>query len=266
MYSRPIPVGFKARAKITFAVASHLGPKENVFPDYDLVDVPLAGVSVPGLFSLGPSLAIEAGMEITRFEGKVSLTTGATVTMPDSVFLKTDLTEPDNNEHSPCKATFDFDPFDFQARVSASAKIYLAPTLQVGAYCLGYDISTGVEFRLPFFEARAEYIADPNGGACKTEDDLELAVKLSAKYGFEIKYKAEILERKWDFALGTISFPLFEPFCQGFDTSDNEPNEDEEEEAEHGDVEDDAEVEHDGEANDDGEVEDKAEVERRSGG
>ena len=143
-----IPVGFKfrmspaavkARAAIRFDVASDFGSKTDIVPKFPIgPPIPLAGVSIPGgILSVGPVLQAYVGAELTGFEGAVSVSTGATATLPDNAVLQADLFEPSNNEFSSWIPSVTTDEVTMQAKLSFYLKLFLEPQLKLKAEALG---------------------------------------------------------------------------------------------------------------------------------
>ncbi|KAG8532995.1 uncharacterized protein KY384_001777 [Bacidia gigantensis] len=188
---RVVPHGLKSHASFKFEVASDFGSKFDGGDKVSLAKIPLAGVTIPGdILTIGPVIDVQAGIEITGFEGGVSFRTGFTGSLPDSAILNADLLHPDNNEFSGWTPKIDTEPLIAQARVAAYVKLFLDPTLALEAEALGIGFETGFDLKFPFVELRGEAIVSPKGGACKAGDSFDSALRLRTSYGFELKFTA----------------------------------------------------------------------------
>jgi hypothetical protein len=131
------PQGVQARAALRLSLASDYNSKVDLFK-FPIAKVPLLGVSIPGgILTLGPVLDVQAGGELTAFEGAVSVVTGATATLPDSAVLQADLLSPSNNEFSSWVPSFVKDDLTMRAKVSMNFKLFLEPALEIEAEALG---------------------------------------------------------------------------------------------------------------------------------
>lgn len=135
------PEGVKVAATLKFSFTSNFGTKTKL-PPFSFPNIPLSGISIPGgILTLGPVLEITIGGEV-KAEGTVSVTAGASATLPDSALLQVDLLNAGNNKFSSWKPDISAEPLEMQAKVSATWKQYLEPKLKIEAQALGKPLVT----------------------------------------------------------------------------------------------------------------------------
>ncbi|KAI9838419.1 MAG: hypothetical protein M1837_002502 [Sclerophora amabilis] len=215
------PEGVKVAASLRLDVKSNFGTKTKL-PPFEFPKIPLSGVSIPGgVLTLGPVLVITLGGEV-KLEGGISVTAGASATLPDSALMQVDLLSPSKNQFSGWSPDIATEPLKMQARVSATWKEYLEPVLQLQAEALGQGLAAGVSLRMPYVEVKAEGIVAQDGGACKKGDKYQAAVKVFTQWGFELKFRAGRTpgkngEQDVDVTLASANMPLGAPACHGWD-------------------------------------------------
>ncbi|KAI9680773.1 MAG: hypothetical protein M1817_004213 [Caeruleum heppii] len=215
---RMAPQGVKLGATLRLNVASHFNTKQGL-PERSLLKIPLSGISIPGgILTIGPVLDLQLGGEV-KFEGVISITSGATATIPDTAVLQADLLDPSNNEFSSWVPSIVKEDTKVQGKVAAVLKLWLEPALKLQAEALGQGLEAGLEFRMPYIESKLEAIAAADGGACKPNDPYELGVKVSTTYGVEVKFKAGSIKGKQavDVTIGSASLPFGPPACWGWE-------------------------------------------------
>lgn len=200
------PRGVSATAELKLTGSGELRQK---FERRDeIVSVPLVyAISIRDLVKIGPTLDVYWGTEVGDFTGTAEITGGATVGLKDSANLEVNLLNPLDNDFSGWVPTFRAIPFEVEAKLSSTLKMYLMPALTLSAEALGrrkvtsYMIfglltllpgrgySIGLNLKMPYFEAKFEAVASKcafphglfslltylllaSGGACGTNEQF----------------------------------------------------------------------------------------------
>jgi hypothetical protein len=137
---RLAPQGVKARAALKLIVAGAFTSKKDLFRS-PIAKIPLGGISIPpDILTLGPVLDIQLGAELGKFEGSISVQTGATAALPDTALLQANLLNPSENKFSSWAPSIDTDDITVEAKVSVALRMFLEAGLKIQAEALGKDI------------------------------------------------------------------------------------------------------------------------------
>lgn len=136
---RVAPQGVTAKATLALKVGSELKSEPINFKE-SMLKIPLSGISIPGgILTIGPVLDLSVGGELSAIEGSITVTTGATATLPDTAMLQADMLNPSNNKFSSWIPRIVKDDFTLQAKLSFSVQLFLEPALKLQAEALGKD-------------------------------------------------------------------------------------------------------------------------------
>lgn len=134
---RVSPQGVTAKAKLALKVGSELKSEAITFKK-PMPEIPLSGISIPGdILTIGPVLILSIGGELSAVEGSITVTAGATATLPDTAVLQADLLNPSNNKFSSWVPRIVKDDFTLEAKLSFSFQVFLEPALKLQAQALG---------------------------------------------------------------------------------------------------------------------------------
>jgi hypothetical protein len=143
---RLAPQGVKARAALKLTVAGAFTSKQDLFRR-SIAKIPLGGITIPaGILTLGPVLDIQLGAELGKFEGSVSVQTGATASLPDTALLQANLLSPSENRFSSWAPSIDTDDITVEAKVSLALRMFLEAGLKIQAEALGKDCPVLMEY------------------------------------------------------------------------------------------------------------------------
>lgn len=184
---RVAPQGVTAKATLALKVGSELISEPKTFKE-SMIKIPLSGISIPGgILTIGPVLDVSVGGELSSIEGSVTVTVGATASLPDTAVLQADMLNPSKNKFSSWVPRIVKDDFTLQAKLSFSLQMFLEPALKLQAEALGKDseeifvqpsddlknktnfcnsqgngLEAGLELKFPYIETEVEAIACKN--------------------------------------------------------------------------------------------------------
>lgn len=130
------PQGVSATAELKLTGSGELRSK---FERRDeIVSVPIVyAISIKDLVKIGPTLDVYWGTEVGDLTGSAVITGGATIGLKDSANLEVNLLNPLDNDFSGWVPTFRPIPFQVDAKISTTLKMYLMPALTLSAEALG---------------------------------------------------------------------------------------------------------------------------------
>ena len=130
------PQGIKAQAhpKLTLG-AQHKKQFEwdmSVFPE----PIPLYAITLADFIRLGVFNDVKVGVELTSFEGKISIQSGATATIPDTASLEIDFKKLEPPKTSSWTPKIDVAPLKITGQVAAGFQLFVMPQLKLEASAL----------------------------------------------------------------------------------------------------------------------------------
>ena len=206
------PESVRAQASLRLTLASNFDTKVDL-PGFTFPSVPLAGVSIKGILTVGPVLEVSLDGE-AKLEGAITVTAGATASLENTAVLRADLLSPGNNQFSGWQPQLTTEPVNMEAKATLTFKAWLSPMLKVEASALGQGLEAGVSFRMPYVEVKAEAFTSQGGSACKPNDGFELGLRYFTQFGAEVRFRAGKIPGKGgstnnvDLSLGVSSSPL----------------------------------------------------------
>lgn len=213
---RVAPAGVQAKATLKLSATAEF--TQPIAQEIPLPEIPIAGFSIPGnVFSLGPVLETSIGFELASLSGSISVTTGATLSIPDDSFIELNALNPSENSFQGWQPQITPDPINVEARVETSAEVNLSPNLLLQIEVLGRGVEAGINTKLPFIRAELAAVAATAGGACAEGD--ELGITVTPSIGFEIGFTAGFTGEAGlvDVELASGSTELGGPLCIGAD-------------------------------------------------
>ncbi|KAF3910248.1 hypothetical protein ABW21_db0204235 [Orbilia brochopaga] len=181
------PKDLRAKLEVEFKTerptVQPLDYKQSVLPD-----LALPGFSIPGIFTFGPSLQINLGLEV-NFHGTVSATAGVEVNMPNEAFIVADIigTKSGASGFDTLDTSTSFSLNEASAEVEASLQI--GPALALGIKALNtFGFEAVVQFKMPYLEAQGN-IGREEGGFCphsEADSETETGGKVQLSCDFEI--------------------------------------------------------------------------------
>lgn len=105
--------------------------------EVNLLEIPVSGWKIPGVFEFGPHIDLNAGYEIAYISGHAEASTGITAKIPDSAIAKLDLLSKDKVQISRWKPEIETQPLEVEVMLDAQASIYTEIALSVSLTVLG---------------------------------------------------------------------------------------------------------------------------------
>ncbi|KGQ02180.1 hypothetical protein PAAG_11136 [Paracoccidioides lutzii Pb01] len=150
-----------------------------------LLEIPVSGWNIPGIFEFGPRIQLNAGYGIDYIGGQASASAGIVARIPDSSIAKVDLLAEDKVQISGWTPTIETQPLEIQAQIDAQARLYTEITLSVSLTVLD-DNGFGVDlaFKVPQVTVTLGAGLDTNG-FCKAGGSI-FGVSIEAKVGVDL--------------------------------------------------------------------------------
>ena len=120
-----------------------------------------AGIVIPGVMTIGPTVGINLGAEINEIKGAISMTLGGTAKLPKGSSARLDFLNEDKLTKEGWDLEFDEAPFKADASVTASAGLFLRGTV-------GMEVSVVGELSFP---ARGQ------GLTTKNENGIDFGIR-----------------------------------------------------------------------------------------
>ncbi|KAF2183277.1 hypothetical protein K469DRAFT_751568 [Zopfia rhizophila CBS 207.26] len=211
------PKGLHATLMLALTADGRLG-KEIVF-ELPAIEVPVAGINLKGLVSLGPKVHLGVNFGTTALEGTATASIGAKASIPDSSVINIDALKKEGNNLSGWKPSMEkIDP-QFSAEIRGGVTAYVDLSLMLEASIADkWGIQAQVESQVPYIEAG--FKAEVNTlGVCGGKQTK--GVELDANVGINVNLNAGMVNKDPIFSkdLYNTHWPLFST-CMGFGASD----------------------------------------------
>lgn len=133
------PDGVAAHIGLSLEFLGHLDFRGFGKPsqELNLLEIPISGWSIPGVFEFGPQIELNAGYEIGYISGSAEASTGITARIPDSAVAKLDLLNKDSVQVSGWAPQIETQPLEVEVMIDAEASIYTEIALSVSMVVLG---------------------------------------------------------------------------------------------------------------------------------
>ncbi|KAG5296640.1 hypothetical protein I7I48_05528 [Histoplasma ohiense] len=218
------PEGVSVNVELELLFDAHLDFRRFVKPsqEINLVEIPISGWNIPGIFEFGPRIQLNAGYEISYISGTASATAGISARIPDSAIAKLDLLAEDSVEVSGWAPVIETQPLRVQAQVDAEASVYTEVALSVSVTVFD-DNGFGVDLALKVPQVTAKLGAGfDTAGFCPNEANI-FGIKLDVMVGVDLDLEGwEEIDghRKTLFDVDIYEKPdifVFPQVCLGFD-------------------------------------------------
>lgn len=185
LYFSASPQDVEGRIELDFALMAGI-PKPGIQMQKTLFSVGIPGISIPDIFTLGPSLEYQVGFTVSAW-ANANFSVGLDVKLPNEAALVADLLDHSNSGAKGWDDTY-VDPLldlhDISATVQAAA--FAQPVLAFGVEILnsiGYQAS--LSLRLPYIYADLT-VGYKEGGLCKTGPN-EITTGVTADAGAAVE-------------------------------------------------------------------------------
>ncbi|EGE78391.1 hypothetical protein, variant [Blastomyces dermatitidis ATCC 18188] len=218
------PEGVGVNLELELLFDAHLDFRRFVKPSQEikLVEIPISGWNIPGIFEFGPRIQLNAGYEISYISGTASATAGISARIPDSAIAKLDLLSKNSVQVSGWAPVVETQPLRVQAQVDAEASVYTEVALSVSITVLD-DNGFGVDLALKVPKVTATLGAGfDTAGFCPNKANI-FGIKLDVMVGADLDLEGwrEIDgKRKTLFNVDIFEKPdifVFPQLCLGFD-------------------------------------------------
>ncbi|OJD13258.1 hypothetical protein AJ78_06265 [Emergomyces pasteurianus Ep9510] len=181
------PEGVAVNVELELLFDAHLDFRRFTKPsqEINLVEIPISGWNIPGIFEFGPRIQLNAGYEISYISGTASATAGITARIPDSAIAKLDLLAEDSVQVSGWAPVIETRPLQVQAQIDAQASIYTEVALSVSVKVFD-DNGFGVDLALKVPQVTATLSAGFNTeGFCPNNANI-FGIKLDVMVGADL--------------------------------------------------------------------------------
>ncbi|KAF3901394.1 hypothetical protein AA313_de0203990 [Arthrobotrys entomopaga] len=174
------PRGLSARMEVEYIV-QHPLLKPLSFLHSLTPDIPLAGFSIPYLLTFGPSIQINAGVDL-KFAGVGNFSTGLDVKVPDSAMIIADAVAGKSGVSGFSNPILD--PVLRVNKLSAKAEAgaFIGPSIAFGAKVLDmFRYEGAVDFKLPYLAAELETGFQSEGICSSSESNKTVTTGVSGQ-------------------------------------------------------------------------------------
>ncbi|CEL10651.1 hypothetical protein ASPCAL13767 [Aspergillus calidoustus] len=120
------PQGVKIRLGVSLELDGDVDFRDSSQPsgEVTLLDYPVSGWRVPGVFQFGPSFKINAGYVIDYIRGTADFTTGVTAEIPDTAIVDLDLKAANSGQFYGWTPGIEVNPLALHAQIDAQTRLY----------------------------------------------------------------------------------------------------------------------------------------------
>ncbi|KAF4122971.1 Lipase (class 3) [Geosmithia morbida] len=175
-----------------------------------------AGIDIPGLVTIGPTVSINLNADLGPVTGTVSVTMGGTASIPASQATM-DFLNQDNTGSSGWTVDAQAVPLEVEAQVEASASISLAPALGLEASVFDYGFLGELSLNVPTLKAAIAVQASSTCSVCDGQysSGIDGKVTLSTSVVLDIKQKnGDFYDTLWTRTLFEYIWPALVGFCE----------------------------------------------------
>ncbi|CAI4213724.1 unnamed protein product [Parascedosporium putredinis] len=211
--------GLTAKAVLGLALKAEITGKlfEQSVPVFQAAP---AGLSIPGVLTVGPTVAVKLGAEISQVKGVVGLTLGGTATIPAST-ARLDFLSEDRTSGSGWEPVFEAEPVGADASVEAKATAFLRASVGLEISAVETGFSAELSANLPSLTASFKALT---ASTCTVCGDHQAGVQgnlvLGTSLAFNLKQKV-LGDSKplWSLPLADATLADLGDFCLGIGPS-----------------------------------------------
>ncbi|KAK6530137.1 hypothetical protein TWF694_003506 [Orbilia ellipsospora] len=184
------PKNFNAKVEIETVLRAAI-PKGAFNLDQTLFEMGIPGLSIPGIFTLGPSLQYHVGFGLST-SGVANFSVGVTASLPNTAALINDVTDGSNSgatgfEGSTIKPILKMN----ELSVSAFASVYSQPNVAFGVKVLTkYGAECTLELKLPVVNVGVTGGFNERGFCPEKDRSITNGMKVTAGANIELWFKA----------------------------------------------------------------------------
>ncbi|KAL6854741.1 hypothetical protein ACO1O0_005866 [Amphichorda felina] len=206
--------GISATAILDVTVKGELtdGLLEKSFP---LFKASPAGISIPGIVTIGPTVTVALKAGVNAIKGGVKLTLGGTASIPPST-ATLDFLNQDNTNSEGWEIQTEAVPLEADVFVEARAYTSLTPSVGLELSAFEHGFAAEVASDLPVLAGVVKAIHSLTCTACdQFENAVEGSVSLGTNIGVALKKKnGDTQEDLWSLTFFDASMPPLASFCE----------------------------------------------------
>ncbi|KAK0643710.1 hypothetical protein B0T16DRAFT_377619 [Cercophora newfieldiana] len=181
-----------------------------------------AGISIPGVLSIGPVVSVNMGVELSEITASVDVEVGGSAHIPPSS-ARLDFLSKDRTTSTGWTPELKAEPLKATAQVEAKASAFIRPVVGLEVSVVETGFSAEIFASTPILTAAMKGITTTNCTACgDSENGIQGALTLGANVGASLKKKV-LGDQNALFSVifAQTSLPIA-GFCQGFGPSGDE--------------------------------------------
>ncbi|PKS07918.1 hypothetical protein jhhlp_006527 [Lomentospora prolificans] len=149
----------------------------------------LAGISIPGVLTIGPTIGVELGAQVSEVKGSVGVTLGGTASIPSSV-TRLDFLSEDKTTGTGWEPEFDAEPIEVDASVEAKATAFLRASVNLEISAVETGFSAELSANVPALTASLKAISASTCTVCGDHQaGIQAGLTLGTSLGISLKKK-----------------------------------------------------------------------------
>lgn len=133
------PKGVSAIAQIKLSGSGDV--TDSLVKEFDIIEIPISGIKIPGILELGPFLTVSVGAELSAISISAGVQSGATAKLSDDAILEVDLLNPDKNTFSGWEPEIDTIDVRVDGSITGGVAVFLKPAVELKAEALGKSLN-----------------------------------------------------------------------------------------------------------------------------
>ncbi|KAK4165617.1 hypothetical protein QBC43DRAFT_351268 [Cladorrhinum sp. PSN259] len=212
-----LPEDLIATAILSMALKGDVSKGLAVSKSVPIFEVSPAGIVIPGIMTIGPTVAIKLGAEINEIKGAISMTLGGTATLPKGSSARLDFLDEDKLSKKGWEVRFKNAPFKADASVTASAGVFLRGSVGVEVSVIENGFSAQLTADLPNLSASLKAVTSATCSACGNfQNGLESSIGFSTSIGVSLTRKLGGVDQNLKGVKLSQSAPPIASSCLGF--------------------------------------------------
>ncbi|KAK3991471.1 hypothetical protein QBC44DRAFT_392994 [Cladorrhinum sp. PSN332] len=208
----------KTTAILTMALKGDITSGLAVSKSVPIFEFSPAGIVIPGIVTIGPTVAINLGAEINEVKGAISMTLGGKATLPKGSSARLDFLDENKLSKNGWELGFEPEPFKADASITASAGVFLRGSVGIEVSALERGFSAQLSADLPNLAASVKAIASPTCTACGSFPvGLEGSIGFAASVGVSLTKKLGGVDQTLKGLRLSQAAPPIASVCRGFE-------------------------------------------------
>ncbi|KXX77789.1 hypothetical protein MMYC01_204090 [Madurella mycetomatis] len=177
-----------------------------------------AGVSIPGVLTIGPTVGVSLGMELGGVRGSVTATLGARATVEGGSKARLDFLDENGTGKEGWGVDFEGEEFKVEAAIDARAGVFLRGTVGVEVSVLESGFAAELNANAPTLSATLKAATSTDCTVCGSfQNGVQGSLNLGTSIGVALTKKVAGTETPlWSLNFAEVNTPAIAQFCQGF--------------------------------------------------